>query len=59
MQQQVAATVTINDKGYRNVRSYKSLDSVAKSPPKSKPQKQTKMQKVEAETGADLDSIPF
>ena len=36
MQQQVAATVTINDKGYRNVRGYKSLDEVAAAPPKSK-----------------------
>ena len=59
MQQQVAATVTVNDRGYRNVRNYKSLDAVAKNPPKSKPQKQTKTAKVDAENGADLDSIPF
>ena len=59
MQQQVAATVTINDKGYRNVRSYKSLDSVANQPPKSKAVKQTKVQKVDAENGADLTDLPF
>ena len=59
MQQQVAATVTVNDKGYRNVRNYKSLDAVAKNPPKTKAVKQTKTQKIEAENGADLDSIPF
>ena len=51
--------MTINDKGYRNVRSYKSLDSVANQPPKSKAVKQTKTAKVDAENGADLDSIPF
>ena len=59
MQQQVADTVTINDKGYRNVRNYKSLDAVAKSPPKSKAVKQTKTAKVDAENGADLQDIPF
>ena len=59
MQQQVAATVTINDKGYRNVRNYKSLDAVAKNPPKSKAVKQTKTAKVDAENGADLQDIPF
>ena len=59
MQQQVAATVTINDKGYRNVRNYKSLDAVAKNPPKSKAAPRTATQKLDAETGAHLDSIPF
>ena len=59
MQKQVAATVTINDKGYRNVRNYKSLDAVAKSPPKSKAVKQTKTAQVDAETAADLQDIPF
>lgn len=59
MQKQVAANVTINDKGYRNVRNYRSLDSVAKNPPKSKASRQTATQKVDTETAADLDSIPF
>ena len=59
MQQQVAATVTVNDKGYRNVRNYKSLDAVAKNPPKSRAVKQTKTAKVDAETGADLQDVPF
>ena len=59
MQQQVAAAVTINEKGYRNVRNYKSLDAVAKNPPKSKAVKQTKTAKVDAENGADLQDIPF
>ena len=59
MGQKIVAEVTINNEGYRNVRNYKTLGAVAQNPPKSKPQKQTKMQKVDAETGADLDSIPF
>ena len=59
MQKQVAATVTINDKGYRNVRNFKSLDAVAKLPPKSRAVKQTKTAKVDAENGADLQDIPF
>jgi hypothetical protein len=59
MQKQVAATVTINDKGYRNVRNYKSLDAVAKNPPKSTAAKQTKTQKIDSETGADLQDVPF
>lgn len=59
MQQQVAATVTVNDKGYRNVRNYKSLDAVAAAPPKSRAAPRTATQKVDAETGADLQDIPF
>ena len=51
--------VVVTEEGYRNVKEYKSLDAVAAAPPKSKPQKQTKMQKVEAETGADLADLPF
>lgn len=59
MQQQVAATVTVNDKGYRNVRNYKSLDAVAKNPPKTKAVPRTATQKVDAETAADLQDLPF
>ncbi len=56
---QIAGTITVSDKGYRNCRNYKSLDAVAKAPPKSKAVKQTKTQQVDAENGADLNSLPF
>ena len=59
MGQKIAAEVTVNDNGFRNVRKYKSLDAVAKNPPKSKAAPRTATQKVDAETAADLQDIPF
>ena len=59
MGQKVAAEVTTNENGFQNLRKYKSLDAVAKNPPKSKAVKQTKTANVDAENGADLQDIPF